>query len=124
MGTITGTLPRGLKTLKDKVETLHAAVVLRESTVGDLLAATDEAEKCVLTPDGHKLIASPTLVTVGVLRRQVVSIGEIQGPLSLLELRKLHPEDLGELQRLAAQLDGAAGQEEIPDRGRDSGTSG
>lgn len=120
---ISVTLPKGLKTVKDGVETLHRDAELRESTVADLLDATAEAERAVATPEGYRLIASPTLVSVGLLRRQIVKIGELPGPLSLGQVRLLHAVDLDALQVAAGDLDAAVARE-VADRGRDPGTPG
>ena len=120
---ITVTLAHGLK-IGDE---LHHQVVLREATAGDILDAQEEAERLMLVPndDGGvepMLIASPSRVGVEVLRRQIVSIGDVSGPLDLKLLRRLEPEDLNLLLAKSEQLDGAAVesvQEGAKTRGRD-----
>ena len=95
---------------------------LRELTAGDILDAQDSAEKLVQTAAGPQLVASPARVGVELLRRQIVRIGDVAGPVSLGEIRKLHPDDLELLQRAAAQLDAAAAAEtghSVAERGRD-----
>lgn len=107
----------------------HKAVVLREATAGDLIDAQEEAERLVFAPNGRGepepvLIASPSRVGVEVLRRQIVSIGDLSGPLELKLLRRLDPEDLSLLLARAEQLDGAAvaqTREGMAERGRDDG---
>lgn len=103
MATVQVTLNKGLKV----GEAVHTLAVLREVTAGDLIDATDESEKLTLTPDGYQLIASPTLVGLNTLRRQVVSIGEHPGPLTIGEIKLLSGKDLNLLQQQAAILDGA-----------------
>ena len=95
---------------------------LRELTAGDILDAQDAAEKLVQGAGGPQLVASPTRLGVELLRRQIARIGDVAGPISLGEIRKLHPDDLELLQRAAAQLDAVAAAEagrSLSDRGRD-----
>lgn len=115
-------LKHGLKTS----ETTHMDVVLREVTAGDIIDAQDESEKLVYAQNGEPmLMASPTLVSVNVLRRQIAKIGSIDGPLSLKELKKLHPNDLNLLQKKADEMDGAMSTEQasqaVAQRGRAEG---
>lgn len=103
--------------------------VLREATAGDIIEAHEEAERLVYAARDGKLeptlIASPTMVGVHVLRRQIVRIGNVSGPLDLGLLKKLHPDDLALLQARADELDGAANAEAasqgVTQRGRDDG---
>ncbi len=103
-------------------EVTHTRATLREPTAGDLIDATDESEKMIRTPEGYQLVASPTLVGLNTLRRQIVSIGEYEGPLAMNEIKKLSAADLSLLQEAAEGLD-AAGMREIADRGRDEADS-
>ena len=127
MGQITCTLKHGLKIGEDVLR----EVTLREPRAGDIIEAQEESEKLVLVPrpdgkggDPH-LVASPTLVGVHVLRRQIVRIGNVQGPLSLSELKRLHPEDLGLIQARADEIDAAVATGlELLDRGRVDGVGG
>lgn len=107
-------------------EVAQLEAVLREGTAGDMIEAAEESEKLVATPDGFQLVQSPTLVGVNMLRRQIVRIGEIAGPLSLKQLKLLDPADLAELQRAAEKLDAAAvdqASREVARRGRADGTA-
>lgn len=127
MASVTLTLTHGLlvgsDTLKD--------VVLREPTAGDIIEAQEESEKLVyaVETEGNRivptLVASPTMVGVHVLRRQIVKIGNLSGPLELDMIKRLHPEDFGLLQAKADELDAAANAEiasrEVARRGRDDG---
>ena len=112
MATVKCTLNAGI-TIKDVV---HLEAEIREATAADLIDATDESEKLVRTPDGYELLASPTLVGLNTLRRQIVRIGEYKGPLSIAELKKLTATDLSLLQEKAVQLENAS-LEEVKDRG-------
>ncbi len=120
-------LTHGLKigndTLKD--------AVLREPSAGDIIEAQEEAEKLVyaVETDGGRivptLVSSPTMVGVHVLRRQIVKIGNLSGPIELGMLKQLHPEDFALLQAKADELDAAMSAEiasrEVAQRGRDDG---
>jgi len=88
------------------------AVVMREPTAGDVIDANEESEKLVFVPDDSgkstpQFVTSPTMVGINVLRRQIVRIGDISGPLSIDELKAMHPEDLNLLQHKADQLEAA-----------------
>ena len=86
----------------------HLNAIIREATAADIIDATEEAEKVVMTEDGPALVASPTFVGLHTLRRQVVSIGEHEGPLTVAELKLLSAIDLNLLQNTAQQLENAA----------------
>lgn len=130
MARIELTLTHGLVVGDDTLK----AVVLREPTAGDIIDAQEEAEKLVyaVDPDTARLVpslvASPTMVGVHVLRRQIVAIGNLSGPIELAMLKRLHPEDLALLQAKADELDAAANAEiasrEVTRRGRDDGDRG
>lgn len=120
---ITVILAHGLKI----GEVLSKEVVLREATAGDVLDAQAESERLMMVPNGaggHEpmLVVSPSRVGVEVLRRQIVSIGDVSGPLDLKMLHRLDPEDLNLLLAKSEQLDGAAvgqTQDGATQRGRD-----
>lgn len=125
MATLDIKLKHGLKVGND----LLRDAVLREVTAGDIIEAQEESEKLVYAVDGGKLVpilvASPTLVGIHVLRRQIVRIGKVEGPIDLVLIKKLNPIDLDALQKKADELDGAAEGEaasrEVTQRGRDVG---
>lgn len=117
MATITITLKDGIKVGDDTL----VEAVLRSPTAGDIIDAQEESEKLVQTIDGHRLVSSPTLSGAGMLRRQVVRIGNLQGPLSLDDLRKLSPRDMEALQIATGSLDDALAVEALSDRGRGPG---
>jgi len=100
-------------------DAVHTEAEIREATVGDFIEATEDSERLCLTPEGsYILVASPTLVGLNTLRRQIVRIGEHEGPLTPGELKKLSTVDLNLLQEAADRL-GTAALAEVADRGRD-----
>lgn len=95
----------------------HLEAELRELTAGDIFQATAESEKLVDVPgDGPQMLTSPTLVGINSLRRQIVRIGEHQGPLTLEELGKLSVIDVSLLQEAAQKMEVAS--LEVAMRGR------
>ncbi|MEX0732840.1 MAG: phage tail assembly protein [Aquisalimonadaceae bacterium] len=124
MATVTVTLDHGYPRDNPK----HHALELREVTVGDIIDGQAESERVVPTPEGPALVISPTFVGLNTLRRQIVRIGDIEGPLSLKELRNLHPDDLHKVQQEADRLEGAAAADlaprEVAQRGRAESASG
>jgi phage FluMu protein gp41 len=100
-------------------------VILRDPTAGDIIDANAESERMVLTPAGPALVPSPSLVGANMLRRQIKSIGNVQGPISLVELKRLTERDLALLQSKADEMDQAMVSEsaakELASRGRADG---
>jgi len=103
-------------------EKTHTSAVIRELTAGDIFDAQSEAERVIQTPEGPQLVASPSAVGIHTLRRQIVRIGDIEGPLSMGELRKLSPVDLERLQSESIDLEQAVmasvASREVAQRGR------
>jgi phage FluMu protein gp41 len=95
----------------------HTEAVIRETTAGDIIDASEESERLFPTPEGYELVQSPSQTAMNTLRRQIVSIGEIEGPLELAVLKKLSGDDLAEIQIKAQTLDAVA--LEAASRGRD-----
>lgn len=110
MATITLTLKHGLKI----GETVHTEAELREPSVGDMIDAVAESERVVMVEDipgqapRPALLASPVLVSINSIARQIVRVGTHPGPFTLAEMRRLHPDDLKLLQAHAALLESAA----------------
>ncbi len=105
MTTVKVTLEKGLKV----GEVVHLEAEIREATAGDYIEATEESERVCKTPEGnYVLLASPTEVSLNTLRRQIVRIGEYQGPLTRGEMKKLSISDLNLLQEKMQDLEGAA----------------
>lgn len=93
-------------------------VTLRELTTGDLLDAELASERMMMSPEGVPvLVKSPALFGYELLRRQIASIGKIQGPISMKMLRSLSSEDL-QLISMFAQTWEAAKAQQVVDRGR------
>ena len=114
MATLTITLTDGFKLGAD----ILTEAVLREPTAGDVIDAQEESEKLVQTVDGPRLVSSPTRCGTGMLRRQIVRIGNLEGPLSREDLSRLTPRDLGTLQNAAGKLEDASFAEVLAERGR------
>jgi len=104
MRTVEVPLDHGLK-IGETVETL---AVLRETTAADVIDATEESERLFQATDGPCLVASPCMVGMHTLRRQIVSIGDHKGPLTIGELKRLSSADLGLLQEKAVEMETAA----------------
>lgn len=123
MATISVQLQKGI-TVGEKV---FKEAMLREPTAMDVIEATEASERIVMVPQGMdddgrpvmepQLVASPTMVGVNVLRRQIVSIGDFKAPIDDLLFQKLSPTDLNILQREALKLEKAS--LEVAQRGRD-----
>lgn len=93
-------------------------VTLRELTTGDLLDAELASERMMMSPEGVPvLVKSPALFGYEILRRQIASIGKIQGPISLKMLRSLSSEDL-QLISMFAQTWESAKAQQVVERGR------
>jgi len=96
----------------------HRRVEFRELTAGDVIDAQAAAEKVVSTPQGPQLVTSPTLMGVEVMRRQIATVGDLKGPLSMTLVKKLSNTDFNRLsialdvkdQALAAQVSNNRGR--------------
>ena len=88
------TLKRGLPYGKDENAVMQMDVTLRELTGGDMIEAEVASEKMVMTPKGPVLLSSSAIMGFELLRRSVARVGEIQGPLSMDQLKSLSAEDL------------------------------
>lgn len=119
-------------TLKDgfKVgEKTYLKVSLRSLTAGDVMDANLDAERLEMAPQmnadgqitgyGPEYVKSPTLVAMHTLRRQVSIVGLLEAPLEMEMLRKLSPDDINLLTRIANAMDTA--DLEAINRGRPDG---
>lgn len=108
-------------------ERTAVVAVLRELGTADIIGAGEDAEKCVLGPDGeYHLVMSPTLSGLHLLRRQIVRLEDnagtvIDGPLDVPMFLKLEPADFLAVQQAAEKLDKSAQDalERMTERGRD-----
>lgn len=111
-------LEHGIPLGKGRNAEMQYDVELRELTGADVIDASLEAEKVVFNGDGQAVAYSSNVIMgYALLCRQVDCIGEIKGPLTLNELRKMHPIDIASLQRHAEELDQLIAKVET--RGRD-----
>lgn len=104
-------------------------VVLRAPEPGDIIDAGEESEKLVYALQNGELapvlVTSPTLSGVHVLRRQIVMLGDVHGPLDLALLKRLPLSDFNVLQSKAEEIDAAIAAEAerasqaVTQRGRD-----
>ena len=99
-------------------ESTYDTVTLRELTPGDIIEASLESERAMLTEDGYQLLASSTLMGVNTLLRQIESIGDFKGPMTVKMLNAFHREDFELIQLEVEALDGAV-MEAVKQRGRD-----
>ncbi len=111
-------LEHGMKLGDERLKT----VTLRELNSADIFEASEAAEKLVTIGQGKdasaEFVISPTLMTKETLRRQVVSIGTVKGPISIAELQSLHPEDLNLIEKYTQVLEGTLAPKDVARRGR------
>lgn len=88
------TLKHGLAYGNGEEAEMQFDVELRELTAGDLIDAEAASERVVLTDKGSALVSSPSRMGYELLRRSIVRIGKINGPLPFDMLKKLHQDDL------------------------------
>lgn len=87
-------------------ETRHTAVTLRELDSRDVVESQLAAERVVIGDNGKAVAyCSEVLMGLELLRRQILKVGEIPGPLSIKQLYSFHPEDLELLSSKASSLD-------------------
>jgi len=116
------TLIHGLTVEQDGEPVTHHKTVLKELTVGELFDAQKAAERVIHTDTGVHLLQSDVEFGIELVRRAIVSIGDIQGPLSVEQMRGLMSSDLTLIQ---SKLDGyeAAAMQAAEARGRSNPVS-
>ncbi|MEZ8102152.1 phage tail assembly protein [Vibrio bivalvicida] len=119
MAIMTFNLVHGLKV----GDNAHFEVGLKELTSGDYIDAQIAAEKVVVNEDKAISYTSDVLYGLELLCRQVEYIGQVQGPMDVKLLRKLHQDDFTLLQNKARELDKMI-SEELAKRGRSEGAAG
>jgi len=102
------------------VENVHKKCVVRQLTAGDILDAQTESERLMVTPGGYSLVTSDSLLGFHLARRQIVSLGDIPGPLKVEDMRQLSGRDLHMIETELENLDKAVA-EALAQRGRDEG---
>lgn len=120
MANVEVTLQDGFKIGVKGAEKVHKDAELREPDMGQVIDAMAASERVVPTPDGYQLVMSNALMGLHLLCRQIVRIGEHQGPFTMDELKRLSPRDVNTLQAEAMRLEsaGAAALEVSHQRGR------
>ncbi|ODR88005.1 hypothetical protein ABT47_16040 [Shewanella xiamenensis] len=120
-------LMHGLRIGEGEQQRIYTSVTLRELTAGDLIDSALAAEQVRQVFDGGRAryvaVRSEELFSLALLGRQIARLGDLQGPISLEMLKRLHADDLLMLSRHVNGLDGAA-MEDITARGRLDGTGG
>ncbi|HCI6319550.1 TPA: phage tail assembly protein [Klebsiella quasipneumoniae subsp. similipneumoniae] len=87
-------------------EIRYTEVTFRELTSKDVIDAQLEAERVVIGENGKAVAyCSEVLMGLALLRKQILWVGEIPGPLSLKQLYSFHPEDLELLSSSASKMD-------------------
>ncbi|MGU5685200.1 phage tail assembly protein [Aeromonas allosaccharophila] len=120
MALTTFDLEHGLTGTDEEGETLlYREVGLRELTAADLIDAQIDSEKVVVQHGKAIAYTSDVLYGLNLLCRQVEYIGQMKGPLSIKQLKKLHVDDFSLLQAKAQELDMALA-EALAARGRSS----
>lgn len=125
MAKMTLTLLHGYVTGKGTLdEKRHIEVTFRELTSEDVINAQLAAERVVIGDNGKAVAyCSEVLMGVELLRRQILSVGDIPGPLSLKQVFAFHPQDLDLLTSRAKDVDDLLS--ETAERGRsDAGGDG
>ena len=118
MALTTFELEHGLTGTDEEGETLlYREVGLRELTSADLIDAQIDSEKVVVQHGKAIAYTSDVLYGLNLLCRQVEYIGQMKGPLSIKQLKKLHVDDFSLLQAKAQELDMALA-EALAARGR------
>jgi phage FluMu protein gp41 len=104
-------------------ETVHQEVILRELTPEDIVEASLESERAVMTEHGYQFMVSPTLMGVNSLLRQIEKVGDFNGAITRKMLARLDREDFERLQMESELLDQAA-MEAVTERGRTDASGG
>lgn len=118
---LTEQLSKGYVDLLDGLpfgESREYRVTFRELSAKDSIDAEAEAERYIETRNGPVLIASPSLRGVQLLRRQIAAVGDIEGPLSLLQVGQLSERDLSRLMVAVNLRDTALAGKLAGDKGR------
>lgn len=108
MAKITFDLIDGLQVGDSDTAKAHKLVTLRTLTAGDLEDAALSAERVLMMGDNPVIAVSPTKMSNEILKLQILSIGELAGPLADPLFRRLSTVDLELIQGQAELLDAAS----------------
>ncbi len=87
-------------------DTVHKEVEFKDITAGDILEATEAAERIVTTRNGHAAaVVSDARLGMEILRRRIAKFGTLEMPLSFEELKKVSERDIDALQNAVEELD-------------------
>ncbi|BBV67850.1 hypothetical protein STW0522KLE44_42380 [Klebsiella sp. STW0522-44] len=87
-------------------ETRHTEVTFRELDSRDVIESQLAAERVVIGDNGKAVAyCSEVLMGLEMLRRQILQVGSIPGPLTIKQIYSFHPEDLELLSGRAASMD-------------------
>ena len=114
MAKITFKIKHGLK-LEGKPQ---LEVTLREPDAGMIRESRVASERLMNTKEGPILVPSPSLARTELLRRQILKVGGIPGPIPEGIFDQLSGVDLALIEAEAIKLDEAAFKE-VTQRGRD-----
>ena len=105
---------------------VHRHITLRTLTAGDLEACGVEAEQVLNLNGDPVIVVSPVRMSNAVLRRQILQVGNIVGPLHAAVFGRLTAVDLELIQGQAELLDeaGKAALDRALKRGRSDGSAG
>lgn len=119
MATVTVPLEDGFKV----GDVTHHELVLRELTPADIVEASIESERAVMTENGYQFMVSPTMMGINTLLRQIESVGDFKGPFTKQMLSRLSRQDFEKLQMESELIDQAV-MEAVNQRGRNAAPGG
>ncbi|WP_417847001.1 hypothetical protein [Thalassospira povalilytica] len=111
-------------------EHLYTRLTMAPLNAGEAIDAATAGEKVRFAPDGEPVIVtSPTIVSTERLRRQVKQLESkagtvMQGPIQIVDLRKMSEGDYRKLVERADQIDALYLQRESDKGGRDEAGAG
>lgn len=88
-------------------ETTFYDVTIGKVTTHILQQAKEAAEKVIPTPTGYELVVSPTRLENEMLRRRILKVGNINGPLQPKELSAITDGDMDIILKHMQELDAA-----------------
>lgn len=81
---------------------VHKEVILRDLRAGDVIEATEDAERAYTADDGRiSIAASPTRVGMLILIKRIEKLGDLRMPLTEAEFKKLTLRDMNLINKMA-----------------------